>query len=220
MFKLKLITALSVLLLLGGCAQTPIENGPVTITPPANSGTPSAGTASPSPVNSGTPTPSPSPEVKDFLIELEGTQEKMTLTKYAADAFSIYYDATKFTVKTDQPGETGFYLTNPDPNIYPDVSMTIGFEKGATAKAQADQLQKASANTKLPYKLVGSEKIGELTAQHLHAIAGSKWNSQVSDVYLVDGTDGCYTITVGCYLEASEGWGARLGVMVKTFEMK
>ncbi len=65
----------------------------------------------------------------------------------------------------------------------------------------------------------GEKQIGGQTALWFHAKpeAGARWDSPTGDIYLIGGEDGFFTITVSCYLEASEGWGARMSAMIDTF---
>jgi hypothetical protein len=224
MHSTKLFSAVLIFILLSGCATPAIEKGTVPIRPSESSGSASDPSA-PSPSETEDPqaenSKTGSPEVRDFYIELEGMQEKVTWTRYTGKNFSIFYDAEKFVVDA-QDGATDFRLTNPDPNIYPEVFMSIRYEEGASAAEKADSLAAGSLSPDpgtagLTYKSAGEVEIGELKARKLHAPAGSTWDSPTADVYFIDANRGCYTIILHYYLEAAEGWGARMGSMVGTF---
>lgn len=216
--KTKTIALILGFLVLAGCSATAIEKGTVTITPGADKNMGSVSDIiSTEPGNA--PATTSSPDTMEFSIELEGMQEKMTLTKYKGASFFIYYDAGNFTIEDSSGDDVGFYLNNPDPNIYPDISLIISFEQAATAQEKAEALL---SDTDLEYRLISEEKIGGLPAKQYHAIADTnpQWDSITSDIYFIDGNGGCFTIACSGYLEASEGWGARIGAMVGTFSLE
>lgn len=153
------------------------------------------------------------PDEMEIVFEMEGTQETMTLQKYAGKNFFVYIDEAHFTAE-ESAQEVKFILTNPDPKTYPDVSMTISYEQGASSQERKDALSADAA-----YTYEGEREIGEKAAGWFHAKpeTNAQWDSPIQDIYLIDTEDGCFTITVSNYLEASEGWGARLFAMINTF---
>lgn len=153
------------------------------------------------------------PDEIEIVFEIEGTKETMTLQKYTGKNFFVYVDEANFTAEESER-EVNFLLTKPDLKTYPDVSMTIGYEQDASIKERQEDL---SADESYTYE--GEREIGENTALWFHAKpeTNARWDSPTQDIYLIEAQGGFFTITVSGYLEASEGWGARMFAMIGTF---
>jgi hypothetical protein len=194
------VLALSFVLLMG-CSAPSDGEGVEKSTPPTNA-----------PVSENPPSPD-LPDEKEIVFEIEGTQETMTLQKYAGENFTVYIDKANFTAE-ESAQEVKFLLANPEPAAYPDSSIAISYVQGVSIKEKKDALSNNEA-----YTNEGEREIGENTALWFHAKLepDAQWNSPTQDIYLIEAEDGFFTITVSCYLEAAEGWGARMFAMIGTF---
>lgn len=189
----------SLFVLHAGCTAPGAEGGPGTDIPPTD------------PPTSENPPTSDLPEEIELVYEIEGTQETMTLQKYTGKNFSVYIDESNFTA-VESTREVNFILTNQ--SAYPEVSIAIGYEQSASIKAWRDALSSGDS-----YTYEGERELGENVALWFHAKpeVNTQRSGPTQDIYLIDGEDGFFTITVTCDLEASEGWGARMLAMINTF---
>jgi hypothetical protein len=208
--KVKTMALILGMIILAGCSASPKETTPGN---EENGGTPSDIISTEVPDS---PQVTDIPDTKEIVFEIEGTQETMLLTKFQGENFYIYYDAENFKAEDDGDKGVSFLLNNSDPTKYPDVSMTVSYAKGVTSAQKKDELLSGEASD---YSLIDEKSIGGLPAVQYHSIADAdpQWNSLTSDFYLIESEDGCFVITISSYLEAAEGWGARLGAMVDTF---
>ena len=164
----------------------------------------------PDPPTSEMPPGSDLPEEIELVYEIEGTQETMTLHRYAGENFSVYIDQANFTTM-ESTRDVKFILT--DQSFYPEISIAIGYEPDAALQAWCDMLSADDA-----YTYEGERKLGENTALWYHAKpnTSAQHSSPTQDIYLIDGEDGFFVMTVTCDLEAAEGWGARMLAMIGT----
>jgi hypothetical protein len=199
MKKAVIFVLASLVVLLAGCTAPGAGGSPGTDIPP---------TDPPSSENSPT---SDLPEEIELVYDIEGTQETMILQKYTGQNFSVYIDEANFTT-VESTREVNFILT--DQSTYPEVSIAIGHEQSTSLQTWRDALSSGDS-----YSYEGERELGENVALWFHAKpeANTQRSGPTQDIYLIDGEDGFFAITVTCDLEASEGWGARMLAMINTF---
>lgn len=164
-------------------------------------------------------------------IELEGMPEEVTYKYYQSPlGYQISYDMERFTPSIEDTFDI-FMAENPDPEIYPYVSFNIsrneynsGYEGlstpdllvanpfGDTTTFTEKDLDKESENH--------SVKIGDYEAVHYMIKEGNEWNSLIKHCYLVPAGNYYYVIQTQYFLEAAEGYGARIEAMLDTFTIQ
>jgi hypothetical protein len=149
-----------------------------------------------------TPTEPPAAD-KTFTskISLEGTDETITCkTNHSRYAYQVDYDIERFKV-SNKDGADIYMAENSNPDLYPYVYMSVSESK--------------MPNTINPEQT----KIGNYDAKYAIVTEGKKWNSKVTEYYEVTVGYMTYLIELHYYLEASEGYGARLRAMLNTFRV-
>ncbi len=195
------------LALLCACASTGAEG----MVPPAAGGNTSgntAGGAEPPSQNGGI-----TPGKKEIEFQIEGDTETMLLTRYDGDGWSMYYDAENFTAseEAENPGAILFSYDKDTGGASRKVWMRVSFRDGMTAAEQAESDIGDAAE-------IEDKTLNGVDAKYAHISSGTNPDGEIYDIYYVDADGGSYCIIVSYFLEAAEGWGARLNAMANTFE--
>ena len=157
---------------------------------------------------------------KQVSINVEGNNEitDVIFQEGKEAEYVIYIDEEKYKFTR---GEKSDVITTKEPleEKYPEVSMTIEQFKHKSPQEMLDILETKLAveYTKISVTESVTEPVEGFT---LHGISGSKWNSPVTNVYVIDNKNGgSFVITEKYFLEASEGHGARFNSMLKQFKI-
>jgi hypothetical protein len=157
---------------------------------------------------------------KQVSINVEGNIEitDVIFQEGKEAEYVIYIDEEKYKFTR---GEKSDVITTKEPleEKYPEVSMTIEQFKHKSPQEMLDILETKLAveYTKISVTESVTEPVEGFT---LHGISGSKWNSPVTNVYVIDNKNGgSFVITEKYFLEASEGHGARFNSMLKQFKI-
>ncbi len=164
--------------------------------------------------NSGTavdPTP--------VTIEIEGMKETMYGLWHAGDGYKIMYDVDRFEYSKKDGSDT-FVAENPDPAIYPYVYLSINRLENKSAKDYVKELSDTLSKSGLKSETTTDASIGKYKGTIVTARAGSEWNSIIRNYYIIENGTSLYTMESQYFLEAAEGYGARIYAMLNTFEMK
>lgn len=152
-------------------------------------------------------------------IEIEGMKETINALWYQGEHYKIAYDADRFQY-SDKDGADTFIAENPDPAIYPYVYLTIKYHENKTvseyAKEISDQLSQNDFKVSKENKSGMEKNEGVI----LTAISGKEWNSIVRKYYIIQEGTSIYVFEAQYFLEAAEGYGARIHAMINTFEVK
>lgn len=155
-------------------------------------------------------------------VLLEGMEEEVTYKTFKSDlGYQIAYDIDRFTVSSEN-GKDTFMVENPNPELYPYVYITIGRTEYTGEEVDFYDSDLHLRDEETGKDLVANSekdtvKIGEYDAIHWQLIDGNEWNSLVKHYYFIPGENYYYWIQTNYFLEASEGFGARISAMLDTF---
>ena len=179
------------------------------------------------------PTREPRPSESTLTIELEGMREDIATRLFMSGFdYSIYYEHEMYQVVQtssffDAQDQVDEFMPLSPAEALPDISFSVGHRPSADANEAMTELKR-----KLEALITDDEgRIGEIEAVELgvdqlpafriHAINGSRWDSEVYDIITVnDGTGGSYSLISRYFLEAAEGHGARFSQMADTFRLE
>ena len=160
-------------------------------------------------LHTGSTIQSTTPQPGNPTVTTEDTKPVMT--------YAMYIDETKYSFGSKDGADI---LTPLDyPSDYPDVYLKITQDTQHTAEEIAQDLEK---NLSSQYEYF--ENVGHITdpvnSMKLHMRTGDKWDSEVTDYYIVDNTaGGAFIIEAKYFLEAEEGHGARFYYILQQFQV-
>lgn len=152
------------------------------------------------------------------ILTIEGIEEEVKLNVVQDElGFTIGYDPEKFVYESDSQNHVAsFTAENPASEIYPNIFLSVSkseFNKQETIdglKLQAFTEQINQEDTK-----IGKDK---LPTTKITMIGGEEYNSRIADYYVVEWNKEVYIVELDCYVEAQEGYGARLNMMLDTLQ--
>ncbi|BCJ95804.1 hypothetical protein acsn021_33730 [Anaerocolumna cellulosilytica] len=154
-----------------------------------------------------------------LLVEVEGIKEAVPgkILK-SEDGFEITYDSERFK-HTKEGDVDSFAADNTDPAIYPYIYVNVSRIKNTTAREHAAKIITESEAAKYQsMDTTYSSTIGknydciQITLQ-----AGREWNSVIRNYYIIEADKAVYLVETQYFLEAEEGYGARIQAMLNTF---
>ncbi len=164
--------------------------------------------------NSGTSvTPTP------VTIEIEGMKETINVLWHTGDGYGIMYDADRFEY-SDKDGTDTFVAENPDPAIYPYVYVSISRLDNKNVNDYVKELTDTLSKNSLKSETTADVSIGNYKGTQITAKAGTEWNSVIRNYYIMEEGSFLYSIETQYFMEAAEGYGARIHAMLNTFEIK
>lgn len=152
-------------------------------------------------------------------IEIEGMKETINALWHQGEHYKIAYDADRFQY-SDKDGADTFIAENPDPAIYPYVYLTIKYHENKTVSEYTKEIfDQLSQND---FKVSTEKKSGMKKNEGviLTAVSGKEWNSIVRKYHIIQEGTSIYVFESQYFLEAAEGYGARIHAMINTFETK
>jgi hypothetical protein len=163
----------------------------------------------------------------EAVIELEGTPETVMYQTFQISlGYTIDYDIDRFKV-TSENGADSFMAENPDPELYPYVYLNISRVNYPVENSDKDLSPvKDSEGNILGYldsditEPLDPVEIGGQIAYHFIEQDGKEWNSPVRNYYFMKTGNYVYVFEIQYFLEASEGFGARIDAMLDTFTLK
>lgn len=244
MKKTILAFLLGTTVLIGGCSMADVEKAPITVPSTTEKDSdPLPTLASDTDTNSSLTkeavtkaleelSPTPMPEETDLLIvEVEGMTEQITGHIFQSTlGYHMTYDPERFTV-TNENGIDSYMAANSNPDLYPYVYLNISRYDiptegealdNTSSKPNWHKVTKGSVTGYIRADIAEEESydivsIGEKEAFHHTMKEGTEWNSVVRDYYVLTTSDSIYLLEVQNFLEAQEGFGARILSMLKTF---
>ena len=213
MQKLSIIlVALSLIFIVTGCS--PKDDVDASAPPPTSS--------SPTDTDYPTETPPTSPDgtqpkasedndVYTKVIQIEGMDENVNYQRITGSyGYTLPIDIDHFEFK---PGE--------DADNYPSLAndkvyMTVSYLENTTA---ADAAASLTADNDMVSADESATTVGEYDATNIHAVYGSAPDSKIIDYYLIESNGGVYIISSVYFLEAAEGFGARMYDMTQDFKI-
>lgn len=234
-----LILTLSLGISATGCSKANVENAPVTVPQEIElSVNESLETSEPlvnetkknqtneSAQESGS---TPASEKKTMFIEIEGNKEEITgLTFHSTLGYQMTYDMDRFQISSSDQMDS-FTASNPNPELYPYVYLNVSrfnipdkTDKNSAVWALVN-ISDISGYVKKEFTEMDQApertSIGDFDAIHYSTTEGTDWNSTVRDYYTVTTDDYIYVFEGQCFLEAQEGYGARISAMLDTFDL-
>lgn len=158
-------------------------------------------------------------ESAPITIEIEGMEETINGLQHIGDRYQIIYDADRFEYSKKEEGDT-FIAENPDPAIYPYVYLSINYLENKSASDYIGELSDLLSKDGLETEIAADAPIGNYKGSIVTARSGSEWNSIIRNYYIIENGTGLYIIESQYFLEAAEGYGARIHAMLSTFEIK
>lgn len=156
-------------------------------------------------------------EETDMKIELEGTIETIPTRVYTSDlGYQIQMDEQRFTYERVDDADI-YKVINTDTSVYPDIFIRISKTKQSDDNSYLntleDKLWKANAKT----EKLEPVSLSNYDALHYRSSFGESSDSIIENVYVIETEDDYYTIETQYFLEAEEGYGARIASLLDTF---
>ncbi|TAH74762.1 MAG: hypothetical protein EWM47_01690 [Anaerolineaceae bacterium] len=161
-------------------------------------------------------------EAATLSIEIEGTTEEITASLYHSPlGYKMIYDNERFSITSDKNGLDNYIAENLEPEKYPDVYIKISSPNSSDPIITEFEEGKDSIITTSGdiANFVEEVKIGSNNAKHYKLKTGEEWNSIIRNFYIIKADENYYVIETQYFLEAAEGFGARIWAMLNTFEM-
>lgn len=153
-------------------------------------------------------------EPAKLTVEIEGTTEEIDAVSYTSPlGYRIIFDSERFNLSREKDGSDKFTANNQDSDGYPDVYININI---LPEMPNSDTI---TTDGKDAAEYVGEVSIGSYTAGHYKYKSGNNWNSIIKDYYIINQDDKNFIIECGYFLEAQEGYGARIEAMLKTIKV-
>lgn len=210
------IILLVLLLLVGayGCAaqNEPEESAPVTETQePADNNSENSENTGTEVNETASVTESVSTEPYTEVIQIEGMDEtvnyKLTVGRYG---YLMPMDIDRF--EFDEGEEADYFRSTANDKVF----MTVTYINDTTADKEAQTRMDVPEEAEAVKENVS---IGEYEAVKVHVKYGSEPDSRIVDFYLVEHDGGVYEISHEYFLQAAEGFGARMHYMTQGFEI-
>jgi hypothetical protein len=182
---------------------------------------------------------------KEFTgtIKLEGMEETVNYKYFESSlGYRMAYDKDRFTVSSKYDVDS-FIAENPDPEIYPYVYIkisrlpisasyligTISGEFSTEKPKDSDWTEVYDENNNVigysspkKYEIAQQDtvKLGDYEVEHYKVQEGTDWNSAIRNFYFIKKDQNIYRIETQYFLEAEEGYGARISAMLDTFSLE
>lgn len=164
-------------------------------------------------------------ETKKLTLSIEGTQEEYTGSVFHSKlGYQITYDIDRFSPSITEDGADYFMADNSDPELYPYTYVRITrYDKPVsdnTTQNDPPTFVKYDIDNITGYvttEFIGDVTIGDYNAKLYHFASGKDWNSTTNNIYLIEHGDYIYEIQTQTFIEAEEGYGARIQAMLDTF---
>lgn len=155
-----------------------------------------------------------------MTIRIEGTEERVQGKRYKSkQGYEIVYDSERFK-RESQENTDSFLAVNPDPTIYPYIYVNISRLEDTTVEKYSKELYKRLSKeghqsvtmSNDTEKQQDSSKDAQVTVQ-----TGYNWDSVIRKYRVIGEAGKIFLIETQYYLEAEEGYGARIQAMIDTF---
>ncbi|MBH1941433.1 hypothetical protein I5677_11070 [Mobilitalea sibirica] len=163
-----------------------------------------------------------------YTIILEGMEEEFSGRIYKSRlGYQMVYDIERFN-QIGHTEDADIYMTeNLNPELYPFVYLivrTVSDEEinndllyfnGVTTEPNTDGRIPVEESE----KEVDNVMIGDYEAEHYILRTGNEWNSPVRNLYVIKTESNTFAIETQYFVEAEEGYGARMKAMLDTFKI-
>ncbi len=159
------------------------------------------------------------PAFSELTFELEGNKEVVSVRDYISSlGYQIKMDEERFTYDA-MSGYDIFTASNPDPTVYPDIYIKISNIDKITQSNYIEDLNQQLLSENPQLKVLSGTKLGDYDALTFQSNFGTEYNSAIKKVYVIESENGYFTIETQYFLEAEEGYGARIRTLLDTLVM-
>jgi hypothetical protein len=158
-----------------------------------------------------------SPELSDLVIEIEGNKEIVPVRKYSSSlGYQILMDEERFTYDAKE-GADIYTAATPDASVSPDIYIKITKTTKSDHIDYLGDLKQQLLQENPQTKELSDQKIGAYDVKGFHLSFGNENNSAIKKVAVIETSAVYYTIETQYFLEAAEGYGARIKGLLDTF---
>ncbi len=152
-------------------------------------------------------------------INVEGMDETMNGLWHSGDGYKIMYDVDRFEYSDKDRVDT-FIAKNADPEIYPYVYVSVSHIENKSASDFTKELTGRVSKKDIKPEVATEIPIGKYTGAALTVRDGSEWNSLIHNYYIIEDGTSIYVVEAQYFLEAEEGYSARIQAMLDSFEIQ
>ena len=153
------------------------------------------------------------------IINMEGMKETMYGLWHSGDGYKIMYDVDRFEYSDKDRVDT-FIAKNADPEIYPYVYVSVSHIENKSASDYTKDLTGRLSRKSIKPEIVTDISIGKYKGAALTVRDGSEWNSLIHNYYMIEDGTSLYIIEAQYFVEAEEGYSARIQAMLDSFEIQ
>lgn len=147
-----------------------------------------------------------------MTVILEGEEETVPAIRHTSwMGYAMTYDPEWFTLTEEDGGD--YYLAETvegRPNVYVAVSIVDGLSAEETVEGLRTQLELEEEGRVLAF---GAH---DYAATCLHYAAGAGGNDATTEFYVTEQNGTVFLVELGCFVDGTEGFGARLSAMLAT----
>jgi hypothetical protein len=178
-----------------------------------------------SPVLSPEPTPYSSPAVttvsgqSELTFEIEGNPEVVPVREYKSSlGYSILIDEERFTYEAGKDHDL-YSTVNPDKSIYPDIYIKLAKANKADNPEYIEAAKQQLSEENIEIGVLSDIKLGDYDVIGFKSNYGTDYNSAIKNIYIIESEDAFYNIETQIFLEAEEGYGARIKALLDTIKI-
>lgn len=153
-------------------------------------------------------------------VSIEGTEERVQGKRYKSkQGYEIVYDSERFK-RESQENTDSFLADNPDPTIYPYIYVNISRLEDTTVEEYSKELYKRlSKEGHRSVTISNDTEKGQDSSKDVQVTVqtGYNWDSVIRKYRVIGEAGKVFLIETQYYLEAEEGYGARIEAMIDTF---
>lgn len=155
--------------------------------------------------------------LSDLTFEIEGNQEVISVRDYISSlGYQIKMDEERFTYEATE-GSDVYTALNPDASVYPDTYIKITRTDKANQTNYLEDLKQQLLSENPRMEELPGTKLGSYDALVFKSNFGSEYNSAIKKDYVIESDKSYYTIETQYFIEAEEGYGARMKALLDTF---
>ena len=156
-------------------------------------------------------------ELSNLTIEIEGNEEIIPVRNYSSSlGYQIKIDEERFTHEAVE-GSDIYSAVNPDNSVYPEIYIKITKTDKSEYNDYKGELKRLLLQENPQAKELSDTKIGTYNAEGFQSNYGNDYNSAIKKVSVIETIVAYYTIETQYFLEAAEGYGARIEALLNTF---
>ena len=153
-------------------------------------------------------------------VSIEGTEERVQGKRYKSkQGYEIVYDSERFK-RESQENTDSFLADNPDPTIYPYIYVNISRLEDTTVEEYSKELYKRLSKEGHRSVIISNDtEKGQDSSKDVQVTVqtGYNWDSVIRKYRVIGEAGKVFLIETQYYLEAEEGYGARIEAMIDTF---